>query len=199
MSITDDQLREILQTLARARRDDDAWGRLYDGMWSDIYAQAHVRLEDDAVGASDVTQEVFFRLARHARFDQLTEPPAFRSYVNSLVPRVVADLATEETRLATQPWDDEEREQARASQRAEHGKLAEAFDQLSEVDRDVLARIAAGATQEALVEDLANDYHVLHAEAKRLVIRARMHLRRALAGLSIGGRPGVPPVPGDHE
>ena len=83
-SLPSPSLEAILKRLSAAPADEEAWKVLYQRMWPFVVGQISRHLGGHSPAAEDVSQEVFFRLARYGPFSRLTEPDHFRAYLSAM-------------------------------------------------------------------------------------------------------------------
>jgi RNA polymerase sigma factor (sigma-70 family) len=78
----EDALTGVLDRLAVAPSDEDAWRSLYLQLWPFVIGVIHRRLRGNVRGAAeDAAQEVFIRLLRSRPFQNIRNADAFRGYV----------------------------------------------------------------------------------------------------------------------
>ena len=96
----DDGIERALQRLAEERHDERSWTILYARFRPFIYAIAFRRSGASREFASEVVQEVFFRLVQYCPFKKLTTTQEFRSYLGVVTSNVIAALRRREQSTA---------------------------------------------------------------------------------------------------
>jgi RNA polymerase sigma-70 factor (ECF subfamily) len=84
-------LEQILERLAISTEDQQAWEDLYRKIWPWVLAILYRILRGQRELAEDASQEVFIRLLRYARFEELRVPAAFKNYVYVICQNVGKD------------------------------------------------------------------------------------------------------------
>src|SRR5579862_546000 len=85
-------LTPVLAKLKREPANEEAWCKLYKGMWSFVMAINRRTLHDVPHVIEDATQEVFLRLVRYGVVTKIEQPNAFFAYIRAISNNVCADM-----------------------------------------------------------------------------------------------------------
>lgn len=98
----DDEVAGALSRLAIERHDERSWTILYLRFRPFIYAIAFRRSVGSYEFATEVVQEVFFRLIQYCPFERVTTTQDFRSYLSVVASNVMTGLRRRERSSTSQ-------------------------------------------------------------------------------------------------
>ena len=101
MRANDEDLEVSLRRLAASRIDEEAWTLVYRQLWPLIYSTVYRSVSGNHAMAEDIAQEVFVRVARYARFENLQDAKSFRSYLLTIARNEVVREFTSSSRMAS--------------------------------------------------------------------------------------------------
>lgn len=182
-----EKVAELLSRLANKRDDEQAWELLYGTFWPYVLATMYRLLHGQRELAQDASQEIFYRLLRYARFDNLRDPQRFFAYVATMCRNVAHDVLSET--VASVQIEESVGDTATISpeERVRMIRLRdEILEGLDEKGRELAALLIDGYTLREIADRLGISYGNVGVRIHRL----RLALRRQLSRHDLSSEPG---------
>src|SRR5262245_25627679 len=156
---------ELVQCLARDRKDEAAWAAFFDRLWPWVLAHAYRELGGARDWAVDAAQEVFVRIFRYCPFEAFADEPSFRKYAATVCIHVCHDLVKKALRRREVAMPAAAEEFFADLDDVPADQLSEARDRLDQVvaaldtaERDLVHRLRQGHSLQKIADETGTTY-----------------------------------------